>query len=167
MRASIVGILVLLCAVCVSCVHAAAYIKFDGVDGESTSSDDPHKEWIPILSSSLTSVQGPFRLSFLASAKTMRLVQHLVARERLTEVVIEFVQDDETPQNKSDNCALPYLRYELKDVLISSYSVSGAASGVPTEEVAFNYAVVQGTFYEVDSDCTSSRPAQAFSAMNQ
>jgi type VI secretion system secreted protein Hcp len=47
----------------------------------------------------------------------------------------------------------PYMKYKLKDVIISSYSVSGSTSGdttVPTEEVTLNYTEIEWTYSKLD-----------------
>lgn len=149
--------------------HAAAYIKFDGVDGESQNQD--HKGWSDALSfqfgaSRATDAAGgsrarptDVRLSKELDKSTPRLIQMVVEGEVVPVLIIEFTKRG--PQGE-----VPYLRYELKNVLVSSYSVSGSSEGsaqlgdipgtptaadtVPIENMILNFEEIKVTYREID-----------------
>jgi type VI protein secretion system component Hcp len=126
-------------------VQAAAYIKFDGVDGESAHRD--HKDWIVVDSVSLTPItSGPGAGCSAAPS--------------LSEVVVTKALDSATAELQQAACSgtvFPtvrihihgskpgdaYIAHELQDVLITSYSLGGSsASGeaLPMESLSLNYA---------------------------
>ena len=44
-----------------------------------------------------------------------------------------------------------YLKYELTNVMVTSYSISGDADDRPTEEVSLNFEEIKVTYTEMDS----------------
>ncbi|KAA8498371.1 putative protein S-acyltransferase 16 [Porphyridium purpureum] len=128
--------------------------NYEGVKGDVAA--EGFVGWIPVQPALVTSVQGPYQLTFKSSAEAMRLVQYMVQTTPLEEVVIEFYPDE-------GGCTrLPYLRYKLKSVPVTSYLSSAGTSGLPTEEVAFLYDEIEGTFLEADAACSEAKPQEAF-----
>ncbi len=44
-----------------------------------------------------------------------------------------------------------YLRYELKDVMVTSHSISGASQGKPMESFSLNFEEIKVTYTEMDT----------------
>lgn len=139
--------------------HAGAFIKFDGIDGEAT--DTRHKNWSDLQSVSfgikveadtgaggMTSrpVAGEVKCVKVLDKSSPLLMRRLVLGELIPALTIEFTRSTAAGNE-------PYLKYELKNVLISSYSVSpGGAGGdaVPTETLSLNYEEIKVTYTERD-----------------
>lgn len=147
----------LACVVAPPCLFGAAFIKFDGVDGEAT--DDRHRGW-----------------SELASfAQAMHRVQPAAGGGRLGTVVFEDLAcvkpvDKSSPklaEAVAKGKAFPkveihltaqfgderavYYAYELRNVLVTSYQVGGSADAVPIEELALNFEEIKVTYTEYDA----------------
>jgi len=139
-----------------SAASAAAYIKFDGVDGESK--DSEHKGWNdlesvtwltdaggassaagdpdrPLIAGRVpNSGPGRVKLVIQRDRSTQRLRQAAKKRQRFERLRID-VPD---PQARDG-----YLRYVLKDVIVSSAKPGTTADGRATEEVTLNYAKIE------------------------
>lgn len=134
--------------------NAAAYIKFDGVDGETTDSD--HKQWSDLSSfqqtirkhnpstattrASSVAVFEDISLSKKIDKSSPKLAEATVTGKVFPIVEFELVSNTGT-----------YLKYELKNVMISSYSVGGTANDVPTEHISLNFEEIKVTYTEKDS----------------
>lgn len=145
---------------------AAAYMKFDGVDGEST--DHAHKDWINLLSFSqgitrgkgLTGSsrrRGDVVLEDIVCVKELDKASPKLAEAVCTGAVIPTIEIELTrPTINADgtNGRVVYLRYELKNVMVTSYSVSGAgqAEDVPMEDFSLNFEEIKVTYTEQDKD---------------
>lgn len=134
--------------------EAAAYIKFDGVDGEATDKD--HKDWINLLSfqQSITreeSSSGSARQRASAEFHDIIVTKEL---DKSSPKLAESIATGKVFPSVSFELASAgsvYLKYELKNVMITSYSISGSASDVPVEEFSFNYEEIKVTYTEQDS----------------
>jgi len=134
--------------------NAAAYIKFDGVDGEAT--DANHKEWIEVLSFSQTIHRGDSGSSVRTTAgvvfEDIVLTKELdksspkLAESVATGKVIPKVEFELTSSVGT------YYKYELTNVMVTSYSVSGSADEIPTEQVSLNFEEIKTTYTEYGSD---------------
>jgi type VI secretion system secreted protein Hcp len=139
----IIGFLLVGSTYSVNDAYAAAYIKFDGVDGEST--DKNHKAWIDILSfsegtkiqedSDSTKVQ--YEISDFIVVKELdksspKLAESIAMGKVFPKVEIHLDSGGET-----------YYAYELTNVMITSYTISGTRNEVPTEEFSLNYEKVK------------------------
>jgi type VI secretion system secreted protein Hcp len=150
-----------------------AFLKLGDIKGEAT--DTGHKEWIIIQSMS-----SPIYRSIPEGAKDSQrargettLGDIVVVRELdksstklqeacangtfFPEVEIHFCT---TVQNKQE----PYLKYKLKNAIVSSYSFHGTSSGdpLPSEEVTLGYTEVEWNYVIVDPNTgkpTSNVPA--------
>lgn len=138
-----------------------AYVKIGSIQGEATSED--HKDWIII-----ESMSAPIMRSIPQGAKDQQRVRGETTLGDITlireldksstklseacangtffpEVQIDFCT---TIKNKQE----PYLTYKLKDVIVSSYSFHGNASGnpQPTEEVSLSFTEVEWNYVVID-----------------
>jgi type VI secretion system secreted protein Hcp len=144
---------------------ADMFIKFDGIDGEAK--DSNHDKWIDVLSVDWGAAGDPAA----QSAERPRRAANPRARRRgdviMTDVTISKGYDaasvklmeacargavvpkvDVYLMRSSDGA---YLKYELKNVMVTSYSLSGSGEGgVPTESVTLNFAEVEWTYAETD-----------------
>lgn len=139
----------------------AAYAKFEGIDGEST--DSGHDKWVIIESMSSPifrsipegakdqqRTKGETTLGDVVMVRQMdkssvKLQEACANGTFYKEVEVHFCT---TVQNKQE----PYLKYKLSDVIISSYSFHGTASGdpLPSEELTLGYTQVEWTYITVD-----------------
>lgn len=140
----------------------ALFIKFDGIDGECK--DNDHKGWSDVLSFSW----GLHKAGAGATGQTRRrgvvTVEDVVLTKeydksspKLAEAicngkVFPKVEIHDTTTYGDGNRAV-FLKYELKNVMVSSFSVSGAGAGdaVPTESLSLNFEEVKQTYIEYDA----------------
>ena len=140
----------------------ALFIKFDGVDGEAQDKD--HKGWSDILSFSW----GLHKAGAGATGQTRRrgvaTVEDVVCTKeydksspKLAEAVclgkiFPKVEIHDTTTYGDGNRAV-FLKYELKNVMVSSHNVSAAGGGdaVPTETMSLNFEEVKQTYVEYDA----------------
>ena len=136
--------------------EAAVFAKYDGIDGEAK--DSNHDKWIDVLSidysitrdtSSTTarSIGAPI-FSDIVVTKELDKASPKLAEAISTGKVIPKVEIHLTDGRQT------YYAYELTNVMITSYSVSGDADDRPTEEVAFNFEQIRTTYTEYGSDGT-------------
>jgi len=140
----------------------ALFIKFDGVEGEAK--DSAHKGWSDVLSFSW----GLHKAGAGATGQTRRrgvvTVQDVVCTKeydksspKLAEAVCSGkifpkVEIHDTTTYGDGNRAV-FLKYELKNVMVSSQSISAAGGGdaVPTEVFSLNFEEVKQTYTEYDA----------------
>ena len=139
--------------------EAAAYIKFDGVDGEATDSD--HKDWINLLSfqqsmaqpeSSATGAtrrRGDVIMEDIMISKELDKASPKIAESVATGKVYPLVEFELLADYGGSRAT--YLKYELKNVMVTSYSISGSANEVPMEQISLNYEEIKVTYTENDS----------------
>lgn len=139
-----------------------AFLKIDGVDGEST--DDKHKNWIEILSfnwglsqpASGSASSGGGRSSERVTASDFSIVKTVdKASPKLAEAVAKGTHIGEIKLEVCRNTGEKekYLEYVMKDVLISSWRPGGSAQGgesLPLEEVSFNPGEMKVTYVLTD-----------------
>jgi len=140
-----------------------AYMKLGDIKGEATDSD--HKDWIII-----ESMSSPIFRSVPPGAKDQ---QRTKGETSLGDIVVSR-QLDKSSTKLQETCANgtfakeveihfcttvknkqePYLTYKLKNVIISSYSFHGVASGdpLPSEQITLGYTEVEWTYIVVDPD---------------
>jgi len=140
----------------------ALFIKFDGVDGEAQDKD--HKGWSDILSFSW----GLHKAGGGATGQTRRrgvaTVEDVVCTKeydksspKLAEAIclgkifpkVEIHDTATYGENRAT-----FLKYELKNVMVSSHNVSAAGGGdaVPTETMSLNFEEVKQTYVEYSAD---------------
>ncbi len=136
----------------------AVFIKFDGVDGEAQDRD--HKDWINLLSFS----QGQFipQTGAAGSARSRAVCV-------FDDIVLTKELDKSSPKLAEAVCkgqVFPkviihltsaslegqvYYAYELKNVLVTSYRITGStADDRPMEEFSLNFEEIKATFTEYD-----------------
>ena len=146
---------------------AAAYMKLGDIKGESTDRD--HKEWIDLLSMSHTidrtnpntgaarqrgsATFGDIVVVKELDSSTPKLQESIAQGTRLASAVIDFTRSAGEERQET------YLKYELKNVMISSYSFNGGSSGdqIPTDQISFNFSEIKVTYYPKNSDGTSGK----------
>ena len=143
--------------------EAAAYLKFDGVDGEAT--DSGHKDWINLLSFQQTISRESSAASGATRARAAAVFEDIVVTKQLDKSTPKLQEaiasgkvypsvEFELAANYGGSRAT-YLKYELTNVMVTSYSISGSADGVPTEQLSLNFEEIKVTYTEFDSSGTS------------
>jgi len=140
----------------------AAYIKFEGVDGEAQDKD--HKSWSDLLSFSQgltqpgagatgsTRRRGDVIVEDIASVKELDKSSPKIAESVCKGKVYPKVEIHLTA-SYTDAGRQTYYAYELKNVLVTSYNISGdgQAESVPTETFTLNFEEIKVTYTECDS----------------
>jgi len=139
----------------------AAYIKFDGVDGEAQDKD--HKAWSDLLSFSQGMQQpgsgatGATRRRGDVIVEDISLVKELdKSSPKIAEAVCKgkvFPKVEiHLTASIADAGRVTYYVYDLKNVLVTSYNIggSGQAEDVPTENFSLNFEEITVTYYEVE-----------------
>jgi len=147
---------------------AAAYMKLGDIKGESIDKD--HKDWIDLLSMShviekTNSNTGAARQRSSTTfgdivvvkdidKSTPKLQESIAKGERLASAVIDFTRSGGEGQSQT------YLKYELKNVIITSYAFNGGASGdpIPTDQVSLNFGEIKVTYYPQSRDGAPGTP---------
>ena len=140
----------------------AAYIKFDGVDGEAQDKD--HKGWSDIASFSQGLHQpggaatGPTRrrgdviMDDIAVSKELDKASPKISEAVCKGKVFPKVEIQLTA-SYTDAGRVTYYAYELKNVLVTSYNIggSGQSEDVPMEDFSLNFEEIKVTYTEVDN----------------
>lgn len=140
----------------------AGYIKFDGIEGESVDKD--HKAWINILSfgqavhqpgggaTGTARRRGDVILEDITVSKLLDKSSPKIAEAVCKGKVFPKVEIELTASYNNSG-RVTYYRYELKNVLVTSYNVSGAAQSeeVPAEDFSLNFEEIKVTYTENDN----------------
>jgi type VI secretion system secreted protein Hcp len=140
----------------------AAYIKFDGVDGECQDKD--HKSWTDLLSfqqaitkpggssTGATRRRGDVILENIVCVKELDKSSPKLAEAVCNGKVFPKVEIHLTA-SYTDAGRVTYYAYELKNVQIVSYDIggSGQSEQVPTETMSLNFEEIKVTYTECDS----------------
>jgi type VI secretion system Hcp family effector len=115
---------------------AAWYAKFDGVDGSSKAAG--HDKWIELQSFSvgLTPQSLPRGAGRVTVTKRQDVATPKLMEAATKGKVFPSVRLD---VSSTSGGRTTYIRYELKNVYITSYSIGGASSAAPTETMALNF----------------------------
>ncbi len=137
------------------------YIKFEGLDGEVL--DENHRDWCEVITfnqahSMSISNSGLLRQKVNPVFEDVRIVKTIdKVSPKLAEAVCKgtvypTVEIHATAQAFGTS-RVTYLAYELKNVLVTSYTVGGASQSddVPCEEVTLNFDQIKVTYTEYDS----------------
>jgi type VI secretion system secreted protein Hcp len=142
---------------------SAVFIKYEGVDGESTDMD--HKGWIDLASFSgpvarpgadtgATRRRGDVVLEDIKLVKEVDRASPKLAEAVCKGKVFPKVEIHLTA-SYSDAGRPNYYAYELTNVRVSSYSVRapdpGASDAVPQEEIALNFEEIKVTYSKAAS----------------
>ena len=141
----------------------AVFAKYDGIDGESK--DDKHDKWIDILAIDWGmhkpggGATGQSRRRGGAVVEDVTLtIEYEKASPKLQEKCLmgEIIPKLEIEQTSTYGGARAvYLKYELKNVMITSISISGSGNdeaGPPTVVVGNNFEEVKVTYTEYDDE---------------
>jgi type VI secretion system secreted protein Hcp len=141
----------------------AGYIKFDGVDGEFQDKD--HKNWSVIEAFSqviskpgngtgVTRRRGDVVLADIAVTKQLDKSSPKLAESVCKGKVFPKVEIDVTA-SYTDAGRVTFYRYELKNVQITSYSISGGTSSGQDhsvmEQLMLNFEEIKVTYTECDN----------------
>lgn len=139
----------------------AAYIKFDGIDGECKDKD--HKGWSdlktfsqpitkPGTGTGATRRRGDVDLQDISLAKELDKSSPKIAESMCKGKVFPKVEIHLTA-SYTDAGRVTFYAYELKNCQVVSYSVSGSGQSetVPTENIKINFEEIKVTYTECDS----------------
>ena len=152
---------------------AAAFVKFDGIDGES--SDQAHDKWIDVLSIDFNDLRT-ITVSKDIDSSTPKLIEAACDEvESDTGIGIDcsgdLISSRTSVPRSGDSLVIPdplveidicrtthgkelqcYLRFELQRVRVTSYSISGSTEGdqVPTENFSLTFQEIKVTYTEFD-----------------
>ena len=140
----------------------AAYIKFDGVDGEAQDKD--HKGWSDIMSfgqglhqpgggaTGPTRRRGDVILDDISVSKELDKASPKIAEAVCKGKVFPKVEIQLTA-SYTDAGRVTYYAYELKNVLVTSYNIggSGQSEDVPAEDFSLNFEGIKVTYTEADN----------------
>ena len=141
----------------------AAYIKFDGIDGESM--DSKHQKWSDLESVSqvlhrptggatgAARARGDVIFDDLQCAKLLDKSSPKIAEAVAKGKVFPKVEIHMTT-GMADEGRTTYLAYELKNVLVSSYAASGhgQSESKPMENFSLNFEEIKVTYTEISPD---------------
>ena len=136
------------------------FVKFDGIDGESRVDAD-HEAWCDILSFSRAiqkagTVTGATRLACNIALEVIVLVKEIdkcdpkLAEATLTGRIFPQVEVHLTEPH-TDVGRVTYYAYQLKNVQVVSYNISGTTEQVPVSEISLNVEEIKVTYTELGS----------------
>jgi type VI secretion system secreted protein Hcp len=164
--APVLAILGLLAVGATQPADAAVFVKFDGVDGEALDKD--HSGWIVVESLSARMDLNPMSVAAGATkpradithddfnlTKTVDKASAKLAEAACTGKVFPKVEIHVSASYGSARAT--YLKYELKNVRVTSYSVSGAGGSgeLAKETIALNFEEIKVTYTEYDREGSS------------
>lgn len=139
----------------------AIYMKMEGIEGSST--DKNHDKWIvcehlgvnshrdmPDGAIGVQRARGTTRVSDLVINRELDKSSTLIMKalfigQNFDKVEIHLCHDFEGKGSE------PYLKYELENVLVSSYNHSAAAKGgTPNETLTLNFASLKAIYCDTD-----------------
>jgi len=140
----------------------ALFIKFDGIDGEVNDKD--HKGWTDLQSFSWglhkagagatgqTRRRGVVTVEDVACTKEYDKSSPKLAEAICLGKVFPKVEIHNTA-TYGDGARATYLKYELKNVMVSSMHTSAAGGGdaVPSDSFSLNFEEVKQTYVEYDA----------------
>jgi type VI secretion system secreted protein Hcp len=139
----------------------AAYIKFDGTDGEATDKD--HKDWTDLAAFSqlitkpgqgtgATRRRGDVILEDLHCTKELDKSSPKIAEAVCKGKVFPKVEIHLTA-SYTDSGRVTYYAYELKNVQVVSYDISGSGQSddVPMENFSLNFEEIKVTYTANDN----------------
>ncbi len=154
------AVVLLACVVllAVPSAEAAVFMKIDGLGGDASAQDRDHQDWIEIQSFSTSMNVAPMHAGTGAGQSQPRgeaIVQDVTmtkyadkASPYLSEAVCKgkvFPKVEiHVTASYIDGGRQTYYRYELKNVMVTSYSVNASGSDDrPTENFSLNFAEVK------------------------
>ncbi len=155
-------------------VHAATnmFIRFDGIDGSSTTTG--HEKEIEILSWSHGFAQPVSPTRSTASAGTVEQANHAGlsftkyldaastallktcwSGKQLQSATISCFRSD----GSGDNKPVKYLEITMQNVIIGNYSISGGPGDIPVENISLDYGTVKYTYIDQKHPDGTNGPA--------
>lgn len=145
-----------------------AFLKLEGIDGEST--DTGHKDWIEITSFSSGVMQTSAGSRSSGGAATGGRCDH-------TDFTITKELDKTSPKLLLHCCngkhiktgtlelfratgggsSIKYMEYKMEDLIVSNVSTGGSGSGLPSESVSLNYGKITWTYTALDHQTGASK----------
>ncbi|MFO1062508.1 MAG: type VI secretion system tube protein Hcp [Pirellulales bacterium] len=141
----------------------AAYIKFDGIDGESK--DKSHQGWSDLGSfrqeisrpgagaTGAARRRGTVTHPDLECSKLLDKSSPKIAEAVLKGKVFPKVEIQLTTST-TDSGRETYYKYTLENVLVTSYQVQGSAGAHTTESFLLNFEQIKSTYTEMDEKGT-------------
>ncbi len=154
MKRNLIGALLVLSSVLVCSPTSAAlhiFLKFHGIDGESTAQG--HERWIDVdsyhLSGFSTSCCGfpPFftlDLKKHLDVATPKLFQDMATSAQIPSATLDVINDSPGPQ--------PLFEYSFGGVTINSQEFTGDAKGSVVEAITFGFSTAKLTDFPIDSN---------------
>lgn len=145
--------------------QVSIYVQFDGIPGECT--DRSHQGWCPALSFSqeqTTSAKvsaggagGQATLKDVIVTKQFDKASPMLAQSVRQGKHIKAVRIDVV---KANGGSLPYLTYELSNVLITGCRVTAGEGdqGRPLEQISLSFGEIKTTYTELDSHGAARPP---------
>lgn len=141
-------------------MSASAFIKFDGVDGESLAKG--HEKWSDLDSFSQsinkigagatgagrrrgTPVLEELHCTKLLDKSSPKLAESVCNGKIFPKVEIHL------KTATTDSSRETFYKYELKNVMVISYNVAGGSQDKPVESFALNFEEIKVTYTEMDS----------------
>src|SRR3989304_7726303 len=137
------------------------FIKIKDIPGES--SDKNHNKEIDILSLSWSSVMQSSRdgAAGKASAEEFSVTKYIdKATPKLFESLAtgKHIAEAKIVVRNAGGNPVEYLKYTLKDIMVSSYSTGGSSGeSRPTENISFNYGKIEIEYTELNADGTPGK----------
>lgn len=141
---------------------ADIFLKIDGIKGESK--DDKHKDEIELLAWSWAQTQtgsagrgggmgtGKVEVHDISFTKNL---DKATPKLMLACASGNHIPKAEMVMRKAGGEQKEYLKIELEDVMVSSYSTSGSGGGdSPTENVSLNFGKITVEYFEQDNKGT-------------
>lgn len=136
--------------------EAAAYLKFDGIDGEAK--DRNHQNWSDLMSFQQTISRDTTTSSGAARARAGAVFEDLVVTKTLDKSSPKIAESiamgkvfPKVEIHLTSNAGTTYYSYELTNVMVTSYSVGGSADDIPTEQISLNFEEIKVTYAESDT----------------
>jgi len=153
----VLSVVTFLATVSVGTAAAAGYIKFDGIDGETRDKD--HKGWIDVASVSQPGHQagagsgaagrrGSIPVQDITVTKTSDSASPKLAEAVCKGKVFARVEIHVPVSGDGPAGSTPYT-YELRNVRVTSYSVSASGSSGgdrPTEQISLNFEEIKVSY---------------------
>ena len=148
----------------------AGYIEFDGIKGNSL--DEKHKDWIDIQSfsqnitrpstagktgvarSRASAVLSDVHITKLMDKSSAKLIQAVASGQ-----IFKTVKIDLATSVGSKGERTVFWKWELKNVIVSSYDLSGTAGDggdVPMESIALNCEEIKWIYVDLDKEGKST-----------
>ena len=136
------------------------FIKIKDIPGES--SDKNHNKEIDILSLSWSSAMQSSRAGAAgkASAEEFSVTKYIdKATPKLFESLAtgKHIEEATLVVRKAGGNPAEYLKYTLRDVMVSSYSTGASGEDRPTESISFNYGKIEIEYTEINADGTPGK----------